>query len=147
MQFAALGGAPTVSDKTVQDAWLIKALANKWETSSNIPQLKVKQEYLKDLVDGRGTKTERPTGDGNFMGLRNVVREAGALQTAWNGKASEQKNAIKAATNRLANAGTKFGTKDAGFYHDMLNGVASNTDAKVIHDALVKLYGNLILEL
>ena len=84
LQFAALGGSPTVSDKTVQDAWLIKALANKWETSSSIPQLKVKQESLKDLVDGRGNKTQRPTGDMNFMGLRNVVREAGALQTAWN---------------------------------------------------------------
>ena len=103
LQFAALGGAPTVSDKTVQDAWLIKALANKWETSSNIPQLKVKQETLKDMVDGKGDKTQRPTGDDNFMGLRNVVREAGNLQTAWNGQYGE----AVAKLSQISKAATK----------------------------------------
>nr|WP_282921136.1 cell wall-binding repeat-containing protein [Mobiluncus sp. Marseille-Q7826] len=103
LQFAALGGAPTVSDKTVQDAWLIKALANKWDTSSNIPQLKVKQENLKDMVDGKGNKTQRPTGDDNFMGLRNVVREAGNLQTAWNGQYGE----AVAKLSQISKAATK----------------------------------------
>ena len=103
LQFAALGGAPTVSDKTVQDAWLIKALANKWDTSSSIPQLKVKQETLKDMVDGKGDKTQRPTGDDNFMGLRNVVREAGNLQTAWNGQYGE----AVAKLSQISKAATK----------------------------------------
>ena len=113
LQFAALGGAPTVSDKTVQDAWLIKALANKWDTSSNIPQLKVKQETLKDLVDGKGNKTDRVTGDDDFMGLRNVVREAGNLQTAWNGQYGEAVAKLSQITKVMAAPNNRAGVEAA----------------------------------
>ena len=144
-QFAALGGAETVSDATVQEAWLIKTLANKWDTSSEIPDMYKNVKNLRNLVYGVGKKNKREVASENFMGLKRIVADADAIHTDWNGKAEEQKNAIKAATNRLAKAGTLFGTKDADFYHDMLNGAGAG-DAKVIHDALIKLYGNLIAD-
>ena len=143
-QFAALGGAETVSDATVQEAWLIKTLANKWDTSSEIPDMYKDAKNLRNLVYGLGMKNKREVLSENFMGLKRIVADADAIYTDWNGKATEQKNAIKAATNRLAKAGIKFGTKDAGFYHDVLNG--GTGDAKVIHDALIKLYGALIAD-
>ena len=145
-QFAALGGAETVSDATVQEAWLIKTLANKWDTSSEIPGMYKDAKNLRNLVYGVGAKNNREVLSANFMGLKRIVADADAIYTDWNGKAEAQKNAIKAATNRLAKAGTKFGTKSAGFYHDVLNGTASAADAKAIHDALIKLYGNLIAD-
>ena len=121
LQFAALGGAPTVSDKTVQDAWLIKALANKWDTSSSIPQLKVKQESLKALVDGKGNKTDRVTGSGDFMGLRNVVREAGNLQTAWNGQYGEAVAKLSQITKVMAAPNTRTGVETALHNATMIN--------------------------
>ena len=143
-QFAALGGAETVSDATVQEAWLIKTLANKWDTSSEIPGMYKDAKNLRNLVYGLGQKNNREVLSANFMGLKRIVADADAIYTDWNGKAEAQKNAIKAATNRLAKAGTKFGTSASGFYHDVLNG--SGTDAKAIHDALIKLYGDLIAD-
>ena len=143
-QFAALGGAETVSDATVQEAWLIKTLANKWDTSSEIPDLYKNAKNLRNLVYGVGKKNKREVPSENFMGLKRIVADADAIYRDWNGKADAQKGIINAATNRLAHANTKFGTKTAGFYHDVLNGTALATDAKAIHDALIKLYGDLI---
>ena len=145
-QFAALGGAETVSDATVQEAWLIKTLANKWDTSSDIPDLYMNAKNLRNLVYGVGSKTARAVTSTDFKGLKKIVADADAIYTDWNVKVEAQKNAIKAATNRLANAGTKFGTKDAGFYNDVLTGTGSNADANAIHDALIKLYGSLIAD-
>ena len=144
-QFAALGGAETVSDATVQEAWLIKTLANKWDTSSEIPDLYKNAKNLRNLVYGmpNGLKNSRDVLDPNFMGLQRIVADADAIYRDWDGKAGEQKGIINAATNRLAHVDTKFGTKAAGFYHDVLNG-AGTGDAKKIHDALIKLYGDLI---
>ena len=157
LQFAALGGAPTVSDKTVQDAWLIKALANKWETSSNIPQLKVKQESLKDLVDGRGDKTQRPTGDDDFMGLRNVVREAGNLQTAWNGQYGEavaklsQITKVMATPNNRADveaalAGATMIDYPATAYNPDSSTTTATDYANNVATALRALFGEAVLD-
>ncbi len=143
-QFAALGGAETVSDATVKEAWLIKTLANKWDTSSEIPGMYKDVKNLRNLVYGLGLKNKRDVLDPDFMGLKKIVADADAIYRDWNGKADAQKGIINAATNRLAHANTKFGTKAAGFYYDVLNGTASATDAKAIHDALIKLYGDLI---
>nr|WP_282921144.1 cell wall-binding repeat-containing protein [Mobiluncus sp. Marseille-Q7826] len=145
-QFAALGGAETVSDATVQEAWLIKTLANKWDTSSEIPDLYKNAKNLRNLVYGmpNGSKNSRDVLDPNFMGLQRIVADADAIYRDWNGKAGEQKGIINAATNRLAHATTKFGTKAAGFYKEVLDGSGSNADIKAIHGALIKLYGDLI---
>ena len=158
LQFAALGGAPTVSDKTVQDAWLIKALANKWDTSSNIPQLKVKQESLKDLVDGRGTKDNRRTDNKNFMGLRNVVREAGNLQTAWNGQYGEavaklsQITKVDATNTRakindaLANVPATMINYPATGYHPDDSSTTPSQYAENVATALRALFGEAVLD-
>ena len=159
LQFAALGGAPTVSDKTVQDAWLIKALANKWDTSSSIPQLKVKQETLKDLVDGRGDKTQRPTGDKNFMGLRNVVREAGNLQTAWNGQYGEAVAKLSQITKVMAAPNNRTGVETAlagvtplnypdpsAPYHPDNASTTTTQYAENVATALRALFGEAVLD-
>ena len=156
LQFAALGGAPTVSDKTVQDAWLIKALANKWETSSSIPQLKVKQETLKALVDGKGNKTDRVTGSDDFMGLRNVVREAGNLQTAWNGQYGEavaklsQISKVAAHNNRAdvenALAGATMLNYPTAAYKADSPSTSATDYASNVATALRALFGEAVLD-
>ena len=148
-QFAALGGAETVSDATVQEAWLIKTLANKWDTSSEIPDLYKDVKNLRKLVYGVGSKTAREVVSANFMGLQRIVDDADAIYTDWNGKADAQKGIIKNATNLSAKASTEFGTKDAGFYGSVLGkvtGGGADANGVAIHDALVKLYGSLIAD-
>ena len=87
-QFSALGGAPTVPDKTIQDAWVIKALANKWDTSSTIPNLDEKVKKLDWLVNGGANAKYSPTIDMekkvDFGGLNYVVKMASTQSAQWN---------------------------------------------------------------
>jgi len=98
-KFAALGGAPTVPDKTIQDAWVIKALANKWETSPTIPNLDLKVKDLNWLVNGGANAKVSPTinmkDEVNFGGLNYVVKMASTQSAQWNLHLSNAQAPIK----------------------------------------------------
>ena len=150
-QFAALGGAETVSDATVQEAWLIKTLANKWDTSSEIPGMYKDAKNLRKLVYGVGDKNARAVTSANFKGLKKIVDDAAAISNDWGYAVKGQKAAIEKATNKASKSTppTLFGTTTSGFYGSVLGKVTgSGADANgvAIHDALVKLYGSLIAD-
>ena len=104
--FAALGGTGAVADATVNEAWVIKALANKWETSPGIPKIKMTVDELEWLVNGA---SETATGINmkdkpNFGGLDRVVDVAGVNSSAWGNKVSGIKQKISNWFNVEANA-------------------------------------------
>ena len=83
-QFAALGAAETLPDSTVQEAWLIKTLANKWDTSYDIPQLKKDVDNLNVIVNGKGKSSIYGASD--FKGMVAVARDAQNMYSDWNGR-------------------------------------------------------------
>ena len=91
-QFAALGAAETLPDSTVQEAWLIKTLANKWDTSYDIPQLKKDVDSLNIIVNGNGTGPLY--GTTNFKGMIAVARDAQNMYSDWNGRYATLANTI-----------------------------------------------------
>ena len=104
--FAALGGTGAVADATVNEAWVIKALGNKWETSPGIPKIKMTVDELEWLVNGA---SETATGinmkdKSNFGGLDRVVDVAGVNSSAWGNKVSGIKQKISNWFNQAANA-------------------------------------------
>ena len=104
--FAALGGTGAVADATVNEAWVIKALANKWETSPGIPKIKMTVDELEWLVNGY---SEEATGIDMskkklFGGLDRVVDVAGVNSSAWDNKVSSIKQKISNWFNQEANA-------------------------------------------
>ena len=104
--FAALGGTGAVADATVNEAWVIKALGNKWETSPGIPKIKMTVDELEWLVNGA---SETATGinmkdKSNFGGLDRVVDVAGVNSSAWGNKVSGIKQKISNWFNAEANA-------------------------------------------
>ena len=104
--FAALGGTGAVADATVNEAWVIKSLANKWETSPGIPKIKMTVDELEWLVNGA---SETATGIDMskkklFGGLDRVVDVAGVNSSAWNNKVSGIKQTISNWFNNEANA-------------------------------------------
>ena len=104
--FAALGGTGAVADATVNEAWVIKALANKWETSPGIPKIKMTVDELEWLVNGY---SEEATGIDMskktlFGGLDRVVDVAGVNSSAWGNKVSGIKQKISNWFNVEANA-------------------------------------------
>nr|WP_282921147.1 cell wall-binding repeat-containing protein [Mobiluncus sp. Marseille-Q7826] len=118
-QFSALGGAATVPDKTIQDAWVIKALANKWDSSSTIPNLDEKVKKLDWLVNGGDNAKTSPTIDMddkvNFGGLNFVVKMASTQTAQWNLHLSNAQAPIK---TWMAGKGYSFTSAD--FNHDQL---------------------------
>ena len=128
--FAALGGTGAVADATVNEAWVIKALANKWETSPGIPKIKMTVDELEWLVNGA---SETATGINmkdkpNFGGLDRVVDVATVNSSAWDNKVSGIKQKISTWFNQAANA----------------NSTAAYAFAKVRGD-LVALYGSQVM--
>nr|WP_282921141.1 cell wall-binding repeat-containing protein [Mobiluncus sp. Marseille-Q7826] len=104
--FAALGGTGAVADATVNEAWVIKALANKWETSPGIPKIKMTVDELEWLVNGY---SEEATGIDMskktlFGGLDRVVDVAGVNSSAWGNKVSGIKQKISNWFNQETNA-------------------------------------------
>ncbi|WP_295028726.1 cell wall-binding repeat-containing protein [uncultured Mobiluncus sp.] len=104
--FAALGGTGAVADATVNEAWVIKALANKWETSPGIPKIKMTVDELEWLVNGY---SETATGIDMskkklFGGLDRVVDVATVNSSAWDNKVSGIKQKISNWFNNAANA-------------------------------------------
>ena len=94
-QFSALGGTGAVADATVNDAWVIKALGNKWETSYSIPNLRDKIDELDFLIDGMKDKTGTDMSDkANFGGLKHVVEAASANYDSWANAVSNEKQQI-----------------------------------------------------
>ena len=93
-KFAALGGTAAVPDSTVQDAWVIKALANKWDTSYTIPKTKKDIDKLNFLIKGAENGTSNNTQSPNFMGVDDVVKQAAALQNAWGNRVATLRTLI-----------------------------------------------------
>ena len=93
-QFAALGGTAAVPDSTVQDAWVIKALANKWDSSYTIPKTKKDIDELKHLIKGKEGGTSNYTRSPDFMGVDDVVKQAAALQNAWGNRVATLRTLI-----------------------------------------------------
>ena len=91
-QFAALGGAPTVPDSTIQDAWLIKALANKWDTSYSVPDLKKKVDDLQRIVNGNGDSAKYSALD--FKGMERSYQDSVNIYNAWHGEYTNNTNAV-----------------------------------------------------
>ena len=95
-QFSALGGTGAVSDATVNEAWVIKALGNKWETSYSIPNLREKIDDLNFLIDGVKDKTGTDLSDkATFGGLKHVVDVAESNYASWANKVANEKQEIK----------------------------------------------------
>ena len=95
-QFSALGGTGAVSDATVNEAWVIKALGNKWETSYSIPNLREKIEDLNFLIDGVKDKTGTNLSDkATFGGLKHVVDVAESNYASWANKVANEEQVIK----------------------------------------------------
>ena len=94
-QFSALGGTGAVADATVNEAWVIKALGNKWETSYSIPNLQDKIDELEKLIKGAegktGTDMSKPD---TFGGLKFVVETASANNDSWQTAVSNEKQQI-----------------------------------------------------
>ena len=127
-KFAALGGTAAVPDSTVQDAWVIKALANKWDTSYTIPKTKKDIDKLNFLIKGAEGGTSNNTQSPNFMGVDDVVKQAAALQNAWG--------------NRVATLRTLISDE---FKHQNTFRAAPNFVYSAQMQALLKrLYGNTI---
>ena len=119
--FAALGGTGAVADATVNEAWVIKALANKWETSPGIPKIKMTVDELEWLVNGA---SETATGINmkdkpNFGGLDRVVDVAGVNSSAWNNKVSGIKQTISNWFNNEANATANANKAYAGVLNEL----------------------------
>ena len=91
-QFAALGGAPTVPDSTIQEAWLIKALANKWDTSYSVPDLKKKVDDLQRIVNGNGDSAKYSALD--FKGMERSYQDSVNIYNAWHGEYTKNTNAV-----------------------------------------------------
>ena len=95
-QFSALGGTGAVSDATVNEAWVIKALGNKWETSYSIPNLREKIDELNFLIDGVKDQTGTNLSDkATFGGLKHVVDVAESNYASWANKVANEKQEIK----------------------------------------------------
>nr|WP_282921137.1 cell wall-binding repeat-containing protein [Mobiluncus sp. Marseille-Q7826] len=94
-QFSALGGTGAVSDATVNEAWVIKALGNKWETSYSIPNLREKIDELNFLIDGVKDQTGTNLSDkATFGGLKHVVDVAESNYASWANKVANEKQEI-----------------------------------------------------
>ena len=127
-QFSALGGTGAVSDATVNEAWVIKALGNKWETSYSIPNLREKIDELDFLIDGVKGKTGTDLSDKpNFGGLKHVVDVAESNSASWANKVANEEQVIK--NHIVENPGETVAT------------VYGNAAVKA---SLVKLYGSAI---
>ena len=118
--FAALGGTGAVADATVNEAWVIKALGNKWETSYSIPNLQDKIDELEKLIKGvkgeTGTDMSKPE---KFGGLKFVVETASANNDSWQNAVSNEKQQI---SNWFVNSrGATSGAAYAGIQTHLQN--------------------------
>ena len=134
-QFSALGGTGAVSDATVNEAWVIKALGNKWETSYSIPNLREKIEELDFLIDGVKGKTGTDLSDkATFGGLKHVVDLAESNYASWANKVANEKQEIKnhiVTTNPAEDVATSYNAIKTQLEHLYGSAIASNlNDAK-----------------
>ena len=128
--FAALGGTGAVADATVNEAWVIKALGNKWETSPGIPKIKMTVDELEWLVNGKKGATGIDLKDKpNFGGLDRVVDVAGVNSSAWDNKVSGIKQKI------------------SDWFNDKNHGTATASAAfGAVKDELKALYGDAVVD-
>ena len=119
-QFSALGGTGAVSDATVNEAWVIKALGNKWETSYSIPNLREKINDLNDLIDGVKGKTGTNLSDkATFGGLKHVVDVAESNYASWANKVANEKQEIS--NHIVSNPGEEVDTAYAAVKNNLTN--------------------------
>ncbi|WP_196793699.1 cell wall-binding repeat-containing protein, partial [Mobiluncus mulieris] len=138
-QFAALGGTSAVSDATVQDAWVIKTLANKWDTSYDVPELKRTSMDLKDLINGVNARDSRQYDSGNFMGLDKIVKDASRVKDAWDWAYTQNKHNVEDAISKANETPNTFVKRK----QDGVDTISGDTGNKV-RAALQALYGNLV---
>ena len=134
-QFSALGGTGAVSDATVNEAWVIKALGNKWETSYSIPNLREKIEELDFLIDGVKDKTGTDLSDkATFGGLKHVVDVAESNYASWANKVANEKQEIKnhiVTTNPAESVADSYNAIKTNLEHLYGSAIAGNlNDAK-----------------
>ena len=119
-QFSALGGTGAVSDATVNEAWVIKALGNKWETSYSIPNLREKIDELNFLIDGVKDQTGTNLSDkATFGGLKHVVDVAESNYASWANKVMNEKQEI--ANHIVENPGEEVDTAYAAVKNNLTN--------------------------
>ena len=119
-QFSALGGTGAVSDATVNEAWVIKALGNKWETSYSIPNLREKIEELDFLIDGMKDQTGTNLSDkATFGGLKHVVDVAESNYASWANKVANEKQEIS--NHIVSNPGEEVDTAYAAVKNNLTN--------------------------
>ena len=119
-QFSALGGTGAVSDATVNEAWVIKALGNKWETSYSIPNLREKIDELNFLIDGVKDQTGTNLSDkATFGGLKHVVDVAESNYASWANKVMNEKQEI--ANHIVENPGEDVDTAYAAVKNNLTN--------------------------
>ena len=119
-QFSALGGTGAVSDATVNEAWVIKALGNKWETSYSIPNLREKIEELDFLIDGMKDQTGTNLSDkATFGGLKHVVDVAESNYASWANKVANEKQEIS--NHIVSNPGEAVDTAYAAVKNNLTN--------------------------
>ena len=122
-QFSALGGTGAVADATVNEAWVIKALGNKWETSYSIPNLREKIDDLNFLIDGVKDKDgKKQTGTNlsdkaTFGGLKHVVDVAESNYASWANKVANEKQEI--ANHIVGNPGEEVDTAYAAVKNNL----------------------------
>ena len=134
-QFSALGGTGAVADATVNEAWVIKALGNKWETSYSIPNLREKIEELDFLIDGVKDKTGTDLSDkATFGGLKHVVDVAESNYASWANKVANEKQEIKnhiVTTNPAESVADSYNAIKTNLEHLYGSAIAGNlNDAK-----------------
>ena len=119
-QFSALGGTGAVSDATVNEAWVIKALGNKWETSYSIPNLREKIDELNFLIDGVKDQTGTNLSDkATFGGLKHVVDVAESNYASWANKVANEKQEIS--NHIVSNPGEEVDTAYAAVKNNLTN--------------------------
>lgn len=132
-QFSALGGTGAVSDATVNEAWVIKALGNKWETSYSIPNLREKIDELNFLIDGVKDQTGTNLSDkATFGGLKHVVDVAESNYASWANKVMNEKQEI--ANHIVENPGEEVDTAYAAVKNNLTN-LYSSAIADTLKDA------------
>ena len=144
VQFNALGGTAAVPDSTIQDAWIIKTLANKWDTSYNVPGLRNSIADLEALLNPRGAGVSKDMKSANWMGLEKLVKVAQSNATAWAFEVDGLKKKIEGefihATPANEMSGTDLESKVFPELQKIYGSTASTPSAMILPNALKNEY-------
>ena len=115
---------------------MIKALANKWETSPVIPSMHASKARLTELINGKGNRTDIDMTSDDWAGVDKVSEMASASAAAWKAKVDSYKATIRSevATGNFtkkadAVADTTIKAALDALYGDEITGAAWFTEA------------------